>query len=343
MTGDTTATGGGAKAPRRAAPMSWEVDVAVATHPLLLAGYAKVFGLTALIMGALLSFLMAVGGSPDAIPAMLAISTAIAAALFVVGVLAMAAIYRNSMTMRFTVDAKGARAETLDRRAAAVSSAAIVLGALSGRPGAAGAGLIAKTAADQRTAWRGIVKARFYPRWNAIALANAWRTVMILFCPPERYEAVAEQVRTAMARRPAQASAKKSPVGWLLRRTALVVLAALPMFVLPHPVEIDLFVPLLTLCFALASVWLVPLLSVVVIGGVGWVAAHSVLALLHERRSMFSPHDLYRAYEVADAEVWAALVLAALGGAYLVWLSVALLRGRAYSGLAGDLAELDDG
>ncbi|NJL07869.1 MAG: hypothetical protein HC900_06090, partial [Methylacidiphilales bacterium] len=117
------------------APMQWEIDVPVVTHPLMLASYAKLFALTALLMGGLLSFLMAVSGSPDAILMMLAISAGISFALFVVGVLAMAVIYRNRMSMRFTLDRKGARAETIDRRASAVSTATIVLGTLAGKPG----------------------------------------------------------------------------------------------------------------------------------------------------------------------------------------------------------------
>jgi hypothetical protein len=145
-----------------------------------------------------------------------------------------------------------------------------------------------------------------------------------------------------MARHPAPASTRRSPVGGLLLRTALVVVATLPLFTLPYPAEIDPFAPLFTLCFALASVWLIPLLSVAVIGGVGWIAGHIVLALLDQRRSMFSPHEIYRAYEVAGGDVWAHLALAGLGGFYLVWLSLALLRGRVSSGLAGDLAQLDD-
>ena len=88
-----------------------------------------------------------------------------------VGVLGMVLIYRNRMTMRFTLDKGGARAEILDRRAATVSTATIVLGALAGKPGAVGTGLIAKTTSDQRAAWKAIVKARFHPRWSAIALA----------------------------------------------------------------------------------------------------------------------------------------------------------------------------
>ena len=82
--------------------------------------------------------------------------------------------------------------------------------------------------------------------------------MLIVFCPPEHYEAVAERVRRSMAQHPARGRARKSPVRGLLLRTALVILATFPLFTLPHPVEIDLFAPLFTLCFALASVWLIP-------------------------------------------------------------------------------------
>jgi hypothetical protein len=336
MTDETAAAGGGSRS-----AMQWEIGVS-AVHPLLLGGYVKIFSITALIMGTLLSFLMAVSGSPDAILPILGMTLGITLGLFVLGVLGMMVVYRGGMIMRFTLNEGGARGQILDRRAAAVSTAAIVLGTLAGKPGAVGSGLIAKTTSDQRAAWKAIVKARYYPRWRAIALANSWRTVLVVFCPPERYEAVAERVRRSLAERPARASARKSPVRGLLLHTVLVTLATLPMFLLPHPVEIDLFAPLFTLCFALASVWLIPYLSVAVIGGVGWIAGHSVLALLDERRSMFSPNELYRAYEVADGDAWAALAFAGLGGAYLVWLSLALMRGRVVSGLAGDMDELEN-
>jgi threonine/homoserine/homoserine lactone efflux protein len=44
---------------------------------------------------------------------------------------------------------------------------------------------------------------------------------------------------------------------------------------------------------------------------------------------------------VFSGDDWALIVVAALGAAYLVWLSVGLIRGQIQSGLAGDLIELD--
>jgi len=70
------------------------------------------------------------------------------------------------------------------------------------------------------------------------------------------------------------------------------------------------------------------------------MAALELLAGSEMRTSMFG-HGNYRAYEVFSGDDWALIVFAALGAAYLVWLSAGLLRGRIQSGLAGDLLELE--
>lgn len=320
--------------------LEWTLDVPVVTHPLMLAGYVKIFGLTALLMGALLSFLMVMTHSPDAIPAMLLLTGATTGGLFVVGLLASALIYKNRMSMRFRLDAEAAETEIIDRRARAVATATIVLGTFAGKPGAVGTGLISASDSHRRAAWRGIVSARFHPKHNAISLMNAWRTVMVLFCTPANYAEVAACVEAGMRRHPATASSKRNPVPQLLLHTTLVVAAMVPLFTLPHPVEIDLFLPLLTLCFALASLWLIPVMAWVMFGGLGLIGAHTLLMALDERRSMIDG-SLYRAYAVLSGDDIAHLVAAAIGTAYLVWLGLGLLRGRIAAGLAGDMAKLD--
>jgi len=325
----------------RAETLEWKLDVPIITHPLMLAGYVKIFGLTAILMGALLSFLMLMTRSPDAIPSMLLLTAATTGGLFVVGLLASALIYGNRMSMRFRLDPEAAETELIDRRAKAISMATIVLGTLAGKPGAVGTGLISASDSHRRAAWRGIVSAKFHPGQNAISLKNAWRTVMILFCTPANYAEVAAFVEAGMKRHPTAASSKRNPLPKLLSHTVLVIAAMVPIFTLPHPVEIDLFLPLLTLCFALASLWLIPILAWVVFGGLGLIWFHTLQMALAERRSMFD-RSLYRAYEVLSGDDIAHLAAAAIGTTYLVWLCLGLLRGRIASGLAGDMAELDD-
>jgi hypothetical protein len=112
------------------------------------------------------------------------------------------------------------------------------------------------------------------------------------------------------------------------------------LFGLPELDEQGLFPAILILCFAVASVWLIPLLAWVVLAGLAWVAGLEFLAASATRTSMFGSGD-FKVYEVFSGDDWALIVIAALGAAYLVWLSLGLIRGRIQSGLAGDLVELD--
>jgi threonine/homoserine/homoserine lactone efflux protein len=95
-----------------------------------------------------------------------------------------------------------------------------------------------------------------------------------------------------------------------------VALAVAPLFVLSsYPFELDLFLPLLMMTFALATVWLIPLFGWVVIG------CAAILALLITVTGL-SEFDYLYGYEQA------AFVLAYVGLAYLVWFSWRALRGR---------------
>ena len=332
----TTSKAADAKAPPA---LVWETDVHLVTHPLMLANFAKLFAITAFIMGALLSFILAVTGGARSIVPMLEMTGMLTAGLAVLSGLVCLVVFRNRMHMRFSLDAEAAEAEVIDTRAKTANKIAVVAGILTGRPGLAGAGLIAQSSSHQRAVWNAIARARYHPAWRTVSLSNGWRTVLNLFCSRENYDAVAASVRTALAARKIKAR-PKNPLPRLLLRTVLVIVACAPLFGLPELDEQGIFPAILILCFALASVWLIPLLAWVVLAGIAWMAGLELLAASETRSSMFGGGD-FRAYEVFSGDDWALIVVAALGAAYLVWLSVGLIRGRTRSGLAGDLLELE--
>ena len=171
--------------------LDWRIDVGLITEPLMLAGFLKVMALATLLMGSLLSFLAAVSGNVDGIPSMLALTGIALGVVMVISLFVMTVIMRNRFSMRFIVDGRGVRQLSIDRRAKAGAAAAVAIGALAGSPGATGAGQIAQSQADREAAWDGIVSVRYHPARRAIALANSWRTVMLIFCLPGNYEAVA--------------------------------------------------------------------------------------------------------------------------------------------------------
>jgi hypothetical protein len=246
--------------------------------------------------------------------------------------------FRNRMTMRFAVDQRGVHSAQIDRRARAGAKAAIAVGVLSGNPNLLGAGLISQSTSSQTTRWGALRSAGFSPRWRAIKLANGWRTVMVLYCLPENYEDVAERVRRALASNPPSRE-RRSPLTGYLLRTTLVVVASTPLFNLPTPVHVEAFVPFLILCFALASVWLIPILAWAVLGGLAWLAIEVAAVAMSPYRSAISG-DTFPLIGLMGDDDWIGAALAVVGAAYFAWLSYALLRGQTQSALARDMSEM---
>lgn len=322
-----------------AAVLEWDTDVHILTHPLMLANAAKLLVITGLVMGALMSGLMAITGDFDAVVPMLKMTAMVTAALAVVFAFASFVVLRNRVHLRFKVDCNGALAEMSDRRARTANQLAIAAGLVTGRPVVAGAGLLANAGSEQHIAWSSVAKARFHKTLRAIELKNSWRTMVTLFCTEENYGPVAAYVETALASRPAEARRpRKSPLPMLLLHTLLVIAACVPLFGLPDLGEQVLFPALLVLCFALASLWLVPPLGWVVFASLVWLVVLEVLAQSESRISIFDGSP-YRAYEVMSTDDVTILIAAGLAAVYLVWLCVGLMRGTVRSGLAGDLIE----
>jgi len=174
--------------------------------------------------------------------------------------------------------------------------------------------MISAATSDQNILWEDVASTRFRPRWRTISLANSWRTVLILFCRDDNYEAVATAVRTAVEARTADQPARKSPLPSLLLRSAMAVIATIPLFLLLQQLGVELFAPLLILCFALATIWFLPVFAWVVMATLAYVSITALYALAQSRG--------------LRGDDWMILVLALFGAGYLLWLSIAALRGR---------------
>ena len=319
--------------------VEWRIDVSLLGQPTMVANFLKVIVIAFGIMAGLLVFLSIVSGDRAPIWPLVQL-TLVCVGFVTVGFLFVIVVfYRNRMTMRFAVDERGARSALIDRRARAGAKAAVVVGALSGKPGLLGAGLISASSSSQTMRWSALRSASFSPRWRAIKLANRWRTVMILYCLPENYENVAERVRRALASNPP--TRERNPLIGYLLRTALVVVASAPFFDLPTPVHVDAFVPFLVLCFALTSVWLMPIFAWVVLGGLAWLAFEAVAVAMSPYQSIITGETVPLYGLMGDSD-WIGVALALMGAAYLIWQCQALLHGRAQSALARDMREMEE-
>ena len=316
--------------------IEWQKDVSLLGQPTMVANFLKVIVIAAGVMSALLVFMAFVTDGRGEILVSLELTGMCVGFVAILMLLIMIVFFRNRMSMAFRVDAAGARAGVIDRRARAGAKTALVVGALSGNPQLAGAGLIAVSSSSQSVAWSAVKKVRRSPRWRTIALANSWRTVLILYCEESNYEAVDRFVEGAVQAAPHLA--RPNPLPGLLLRSVLSIIASLPLFALPHPVQVDALAPLLALCFALTSVWLFPIFGWAVMGALCWVALEVIAAGAAPYTSIIAG-DRVSQFDLLLSNDWAEIGVALAGAAYLVAQSLALLRGRFQSALAGDLSE----
>ena len=319
---------------------TWELDIPILTHPLMVKGVIKIFALATLLMWALLAFLFAVQGEWDEIADITIFTGAIGGGVFALSLLVSVIVLRNRIRMRFIIDGEGATTVMLDSRVRFTQKLAIIGGVLGGSPGAVGSGLIGQSRNVEHTAWSAIARVDYHPRWNAISLRNEWRTIMILFCPPQAYAAIATQVAAAMAK-PERVNRvrRANPIPKLLLLTVVTIVACIPLFVLPHVIGGDLLAALLVLAFALTSIWLIPIFMWVVYAVLAWIVVAAVAKGEVPYHSQIG-NGTFPHWQLMDGDDWAMVTFAGLGILWLIWLGRLLLTGKVESALAGDEARM---
>lgn len=319
----------------------WETDLRLFSREMLLS-WTKVMIITLGVMALILGMAMVPSEGWKAILNILPMLATLVAGLWALGLLVMALVFRGRYRVRYTVSDQGIRLETLSTVAKKANRLAIVLGALSGKPGLAGAGLISTTQETQEVKWKGRFHMAQSPSRQTIALKGPWRNLMLVQCTAENYAQVAARITAELDKhRTAGRAPAQSPLPGYLLRSLLVVLTSLPCFILADEYHLDALLPLLMFCFALATVWFIPLFGWVVLGTLGLQAVRLAAALLESRTSMFRPGETYLRYTVLSGDDWALIALAGAGMAWLAWFSLGAIRGRIPSALTADFGDME--
>lgn len=108
------------------------------------------------------------------------------------------AFYRGKYEAEFVLDGKGVLCRTQARQAKKnriVNTLTVVLGLLSGRPAAAGAGMLAQSRQEVFIRWSCVTKVKYKPGGRTILLRGGWTEKIALFCRNENYVQVEAFVR----------------------------------------------------------------------------------------------------------------------------------------------------
>lgn len=151
------------------------------------------FGLVALVI------LLTSGRSRDTLYALGFILTL----LFLTWILILL-VYGGSYDAEFVLDYKGALCRTQAEQAKknrALNTLTVALGLLSGRPSAAGAGMLAQSRQEVFIPWNHVTKAEYKPRSHTILLRSGFTEHIALFCTQDNYEQAEGFVKDKLFRR----------------------------------------------------------------------------------------------------------------------------------------------
>ncbi len=181
--------------------IEWDFGIPLLTNPFILLDFAKVLTITFAILSAIFMLIGIVQGV-DEFRDMLALIPMFAICVLVVGVimaLVMLVGYGNRFPCRFAVDRAGVRYEVTPGQKK-MNTAIIIIGALTGRPGVAGSGFLAKAQESGSFAWSDVHEVDLFPRRRVVCIRNSWRTLLRVYCTPENYDAVAAMAMDGVAR-----------------------------------------------------------------------------------------------------------------------------------------------
>jgi hypothetical protein len=321
----------------------WEEDLRLFS-PVMLQQWSIAMLATAALMAALLGTLFAAQGEWDALPMLAVIIAGATGGLWLLGLLIMAVLFRGRIRVRYAVTADGIEMETTDRVARSANRAATIVGALARSPGLTGAGLIGVGREREAVRWRGAFRAVPDPGRHVIAIRNRWRDVMLVQCSSENFELVRARIAEAMhAHRTETRVESRSPLPFYLIHSLLVFAASSPLVMLAKEYDLDLLLPILVLCFALATLWLINIFGWVVCAGLLLLFAGTLLNLSSVRESVLSPGETYTGFDVIGDDEGNVLALALAGSIYLTWLAIRAIRGRFLALLVRDSSETDGG
>lgn len=324
----------------KAAPVVWETDLPLFSR-VMLAQWTGAMLATLLAVLLIMAPIFLTAGDWGSFGRLALAMGAGIAVFWLLGLLIMLAVFRGEFHVRYTLNNRGVRYEALERAAKVGNRAAVLLGALARNPGVAGAGLLAASRESEEIRWSGAFKAVHKPARHAILFKNSWRTLMWVQCRPDNYESVAEAVTRRMQNsRSAERVRTVSALPTYLGNTLLVSLACAPLFPLAEEFDTGLFVPIFIYCFALATVWLIPLLAYAVIGGMVVEALLVLADLARVRESSWFPGERHTGFEVIGGSEAQLLLVAGLGAAVLVWMSWRFLRGRSLSAWMADMGDM---
>jgi len=252
----------------------WEKDVSLLNNPILLGDTLKVFGVVFIIIYTLISLLFLVNYKIDFLMSNLPLIFIFMSLLFIVKILLFILKYKDNFRFKFTLSDEMIYVEMMDKISPTVKNnflffpAIILLEMIKRIDENYKNTPIFKEMSS--THWNSVTKALYHPSKKVIILRNRWRNTITIYCTDENYLMIASFVKNKILITNLKSKEILTPLIWAFIHTALIIIACLPLFILPYPYNTNLLPTILLACFALATIWLSRFFGYIVLGVIGY-------------------------------------------------------------------------
>jgi hypothetical protein len=175
--------------------ISWEVNTPLLTNQFIMYDLVKVWGFSSLFLGLLMAGIAVYDRNWRTLANMAPVVGAVSAGLLVLLILVMLVLFGNRFPMGFRLGPQGAMVVSLSRRGRWGNRLAVILGALAGKPGVAGAGLLGMAQETVAVVWDDVRRLNIHAPARVISLMDSWHVVLRLYCTPQNYEVVLSAVQ----------------------------------------------------------------------------------------------------------------------------------------------------
>ncbi|MDP2044940.1 MAG: hypothetical protein Q8L00_01885 [Deltaproteobacteria bacterium] len=340
--------------PSATGEISWDFNTPLLTNQFIVYDLLKVWGFSTLFLGLLMAGIAAYDRNWRTFADMAPVVGAVSAGLLVLLILVMLVFFGNRFPMGFRLDPQGAMVVSRSRRGRWGNRLAVILGALAGKPGVAGAGLLGMAQETVGVVWDDVRRVNIHAPARVISLMDSWHVVFRLYCTPQNYAVVLNAVQKWAAgglKKAAQAPRAKglTPTRRLWLKSLLVVVAAFLVTALPLEMPPVLIWSLVLV--SLGGIWFLvferffgiislALVGVILLISVGQGLEVRQTTTAEDFRRYAQSQGLkvdkvpdwvlgkHRRYEHFHTGEWLQTGIAALGLAFFGWVGLAALRPR---------------
>lgn len=177
-----------------ATKVSWETEVPIFRHPLILKQLATAIGLP---FGLVAVVLIATAGTHNRIYALYALGLISATLLLTVALVIL--LYGGKYAVGFVIDDIGIRCytqKTHAKRNRALNNLTVILGLLARQPSVAGAGVLAAARQSVLVRWKRIRAIRYDDKTQTISVQGRYLETIAVFCTPANYEQIAAIIQS---------------------------------------------------------------------------------------------------------------------------------------------------